>query len=86
MNQLKGKEVAIVALGGSFSEFVLTRINSEKYDEVWGINCIGAIFHVDRTFMMDPASRFLDDVKAGKQTGIGKEFLLETPNKGPIYS
>ena len=86
MNQLKGKEVAIVALGGSFSEFVLTRINSEKYDEIWGINCIGAILHVDRTFMMDPASRFLDDVKAGKQTGIGKEFLLETPNKGPIHS
>ena len=25
--------------------------------------------------MMDPASRFLDDVKAGTQTGIGKEFL-----------
>ena len=76
MNQLKGKEVAIVALGGSFSEYVLTRINSIKYDEVWGINCIGAILHVNRTFMMDPASRFLDDTKAGKQTNVAKEFLL----------
>jgi len=36
--------------------------------------------------MMDPATRFLDDVKAGTQTGIATEFLLETPNKGPIYS
>ena len=36
--------------------------------------------------MMDPAARFLDDVKAGNQTGIAQEFLLETPNKGSIYS
>ena len=86
MKDLKDKEIAIVALGGSFSEYVLTRINSIKYDEVWGINCIGAILHVNRTFMMDPASRFLDDTKAGKQTNVAKEFLLETKNKGPIYS
>ena len=85
-NDLSGKRVAIVALGGSYSEYILSRINSEKYDEVWGINSIGAILHVDRTFMMDPASRFLDDIKAGKQTGVAQEFLLETPNKGPIYS
>ena len=78
--------VAIVALGGSSQEYVMTRINSHKFDEVWGINSIGAIFNVDRTFMMDPASRFLDGIKAGKQTGIAQEFLLKTPNKGPIYS
>ena len=83
---LKGKTVAIVALGGSFSDFVLSRMNSQHFDEIWGINCIGGIFHVDRTFMMDPATRFLDDVKAGTQTGMAKEFLLETPSKGPIYS
>lgn len=83
---LEGKEVAIVALGGSFADYVMSRINSKSFDEVWGINSVGAVFHVDRTFMMDPASRFLDDVKAGSQTGIGCEFLLETPNKGPIYS
>ena len=69
---LKNKDIAIVALGGSFSDYVKSRIVSNKYDEVWGINCIGGIFHVDRTFMMDPASRFLDDIKAGKQTGIAK--------------
>ena len=83
---LEGKNIAIVGLGGSFSEYVLSRINSQKFDEVWGINSIGGIMHVDKTFMMDPASRFLDDIKAGTQTGIAQDFLLETPNKGPIYS
>ena len=86
MINLENKEICIVALGASFSEYVLSRINSIRYDEVWGINSIGAIFHVDRTFMMDPASRFLDDIKAGSQTGVAQEFLLETKNKGPIYS
>lgn len=83
-NELEGKSVAIVALGGSFADFVLARINSQEYDEVWGINSIGAIFHVDRTFMMDPVSRFLDGGKAGNQTGIAREFLEKY--KGPIYS
>lgn len=86
MSNLEGTEVAIVAIGRSFSDFVLSRINSYKYDEIWGINSVGAVFHVDRTFMMDPASRFLDGDMAGNQTGLGREFLLETPNKGPIYS
>ena len=86
LKKLEGKEVAIVAMGGSFSAYVLHRINSKKFDEVWGINSLGAVLHVDRTFMMDPASRFLDDVKAGLQTGVAREFLLETQNKGPIYS
>lgn len=82
----EGKEIAIIGLGGSYADYVMARINSRKFDEVWGINSIGGIIHVDRTFMMDPASRFLDDIKAGTQTGIAQEFLLETPNKGPIYS
>lgn len=83
---MQGKTIAIVALGKSSSDFVMSRLNSIEFDEVWGINSVGAIFNVDRTFMMDPASRFLDDDKAGNQTGIAREFLLKTPNKGPIYS
>jgi hypothetical protein len=86
LENLEGKKIAIVGLGGSYADYIMARINSQKFDEVWGINSIGGIIHVDRTFMMDPAERFLDDVKAGTQTGIGQEFLLETPNKGPIYS
>jgi hypothetical protein len=83
---LEDKTIAILGLGSSYSDYIAARVNSENFDEVWGVNSIGAIIHVDRTFMMDPASRFLDDVKAGKQTGVAQEFLLETPNKGPIYS
>jgi len=83
---LEGKNIAIVGLGSTYADYVAARVNSTQFDEVWGINSIGGIIHVDRTFMMDPASRFLDDVKAGTQTGIGQEFLLETPLKGPIYS
>lgn len=83
---LAGKSVAILGLGGSIHDYVMNKINSAKFDEVWGINSIGGIMNVDRTFMMDPASRFLDDIKAGTQTGIAQEFLLKTPNKGPIYS
>lgn len=83
---LEGKNIAIVGLGSTYADYVAARINSTRFDEVWGINSVGGIIHVDRTFMMDPASRFLDDIKAGTQTGIGQEFLLETPSKGPIYS
>ena len=61
---MQGKTIAIIALGKSSSDFVMSRLNSIEFDEVWGINSVGAIFNVDRTFMMDPASRFLDDDKA----------------------
>jgi hypothetical protein len=81
---LKGKSIALVGLGSTYADFVNAKINSNKFDEVWGINSIGAIFHVDRTFMMDPASRFLDSELAGSQTGVGREFLSK--NKAPIYS
>lgn len=85
-DSLAGKQIAIVGLGGSYVDYIMARINSQNFDEVWGINSMGGIIHVDRTFMMDPATRFLDDIKAGTQTGIAAEFLLKTPNKGPIYS
>ena len=82
LNNLQGKTIAIVGLGSSVSDFVMARINSAEFDEIWGINCIGGVFHVDRTFMLDPVSRFLDDTKAGKQTGIAAEFLLSTKKHG----
>ena len=77
-------EVAIVGLGGSYADFISSRINSKKFKEIWGINCIGAVIHVDRTIMMDPVSRFLDTNNAGSQTEIAKEFLNK--NKNPIYT
>ena len=56
-------EIAIVGLGSSYADFISARVNSHKFDEVWGINSIGGIIHVDRTIMMDPVSRFLDTKK-----------------------
>ena len=81
---LKGKSIAILALGGSFADFVMARMNSKPFDEIWGINCIGGIFHVDRTFMMDPASRFLDTDDAGGQTNSMAKVLKQ--HQGPIYT
>ena len=78
------REVAIVGLGGSYADFIASRVNSKTFTETWGINCIGAIIHVDRTIMMDPASRFIDTANAGSQTDIAREFLKK--NNKPIYS
>ena len=68
-------EIAIVGLGASYADFIAARVNSKKFDEIWGINSIGGIIHVDRTIMMDPVSRFLDTKNAGTQTEIAREFL-----------
>ena len=77
-------KIAIVGLGGSYSDYISARVASQKFDEVWGINCIGAIIHVDRTFMMDPVTRFIHTENAGSQTGVAREFLAK--NTAPIYS
>ena len=36
-------KIAIVGLGGSYSDYIAARIRSETFDETWGINCIGGI-------------------------------------------
>jgi hypothetical protein len=77
-------KIAIVGLGGSYADYISARVVSQEFDEIWGINCIGAIIHVDKTFMMDPVSRFLDTENAGTQTGVAREFLKK--NKKPIYT
>ena len=77
-------KIAIVGLGGIFSDYVSAKITSQEFDEIWGINCIGGVIHVDKTFMMDPVSRFLDTENAGTQTGIARKFLKE--NKKPIIT
>ena len=76
--------IAIVGLGGSYADYIAARVASQEFDEIWGINCIGGIIHVDKTFMMAPASRFIETENAGSQTGIAREFL--TKNKAPIFS
>lgn len=82
---MKNKSIAIVALGNSFNEYILAKIRSEKFDEVWAINAMSAVIYHDKCFMMDPPSRFLDTPNAGKQTNIMADRLKAKLNV-PIFS
>tara|TARA_R100000808_G_C2153173_1_gene163152 strand:+ start:1923 stop:2648 length:726 start_codon:yes stop_codon:yes gene_type:complete len=77
--------VAIVGLGNSCSEYLMSRIRSENYDEVWAINSMSSVIYHDKCFMMDPPSRFLDSPNAGKQTNIMTQ-RLNTKLGIPIFS
>lgn len=83
--KLKGAHVALVAMGKSNGNYNTALANGCEYDEVWGINVIGAIMRVDRVFMMDPASRFLDSEVAGTQTKPMRK-MLTTKQSFPIYT
>lgn len=82
---MKNKNIAIVGLGNSFSEYILAKIRSEKFDEVWAINSMSGVIYHDKCFMMDPPSRFLDTPNAGKQTNIMADRLRKKINI-PIFS
>ena len=84
IKELEGKNIAIVAMGESQLDFHLSLVHSNTYDEVWAINCMGAVVNCDRVFMLDPASRFFDTEDAGTQTGIMRRWLPNT--KVPIYT
>ena len=85
MSYMKNKSIAIVGLGNSFSEYILAKIRSEKFDEVWAINSMSGVIYHDKCFMMDPPSRFLDTPNAGKQTNIMAD-RLKTKINVPIFS
>ena len=85
MSYMKNKSIAIVGLGNSFSEYILAKIRSEKFDEVWAINSMSGVIYHDKCFMMDPPSRFLDTPNAGKQTNIMAD-RLKTKINIPIFS
>ena len=81
----KLNSIAIVGLGNSFSEYILAKIRSEKFDEVWAINSMSGVIYHDKCFMMDPPSRFLDTPNAGKQTNIMAD-RLKVKLGVPIFS
>ncbi len=80
IESLKGQNVAIIGLGASQIDYVIGVENSKTWDEVWGINSALSVFDVDRVFMMDPVSRFLDTNDAGNQTDVMRR-VLPTFNK-----
>jgi len=84
IKELKGKNIAIVAMGKSQLDYHMSISHSKEYDEVWAINSMCAVVKCDRVFMMDPASRFFDTFDAGPQTQVMRKTLprLEIP----IYS
>ena len=81
---MKIKSIAIVGLGNSSSEYLMSRIRSEKFDEVWTINSMSGVIYHDKCFMLDPPSRFLDSPNAGKQTNIMVD-RLKTKMGEPIF-
>ena len=82
--ELKGKKIAIIGLGASQIDYVIGVENSKQWDEVWGINSALSVFDLDRVFMLDPVSRFLDTEDAGNQTEVMRRVL---PNyTKPIYT
>ena len=84
IKSLKGKSVAIVGLGKSWHDYNLAKSHGAHFDEVWAINAVGSVIFHDRTFMMDPVSRFLDSDDAGGQTSGMTEVLLNDDK--PIYT
>jgi hypothetical protein len=85
IKELKGKNVAIVAMGNSQLDYHMAITHSQEFDEVWVINAmIGVIPNPDRAFVMDPVSRFFDSEDAGDMTNIMKQSLPKI--KCPIYT
>ena len=83
-NKLKGKKIAIVAMGRSQLDYHLSISHSQEYDEVWTIGSMCAVISPNRAFVMDPATRFFDTNDAGPQTEIMRKTLPKLDI--PIYS
>jgi len=82
---LKGKKIAIVAMGNSQLDYHMAITHSQEFDEVWVINAmIGVIPNPDRAFVMDPVSRFFDSDDAGDMTDMMRRVLPTV--KCPIYT
>ena len=82
--KLKGKYVAIVAMGKSQLDYHMSISHSKEYDEVWAINSMCAVVKPDRVFILDPVSRFFETNDAGPQTKVLRKTLPKL--KCPIYS
>ena len=85
IKELEDSSVAIVAMGQSQIDFHLAQTHSVEFDEVWAINAmIGVLPRIDRAFILDPMSRFLDTEDAGTMTPMMRKHLPQC--KFPIYT
>ena len=85
IENLQGKNIAIVAMGQSQIDFHLSQTHSVEFDEIWAVNAmIGVLPNIDRAFILDPMSRFLDTEDAGSMTSMMRKKLPLC--KFPIYT
>ena len=82
--KLKGRKIAVVAMGKSQLDYHLSISHSQEYDEVWAIGSMCAVVKADRAFIMDPATRFFETFDAGPQTQVMRKTLPRLDV--PIYS
>ena len=83
--ELKGKNIAILAMGNSQLDYHKMVTHSKKFDEVWAIIAmVGVLKRVDIAFIMDPVSRFFDTDDAGNMTTMMRETLPTV--ECPIYT
>ena len=83
--ELEGKNIALVAMGQSQIDYHLSRTHSLAFDEVWAINAMVSVLpEIDRAFILDPMSRFLDTEDAGSMTEIMRKYLPQIDY--PIYT
>ena len=82
--KLKGRKIAVVAMGKSQLDYHLSISHSQEYDEVWAIGSMCAVVKADRAFIMDPATRFFETFDAGPQTQVMRKTLPRLDI--PIYS
>ena len=83
--ELESKNIALVAMGQSQIDYHLARTHSLTFDEVWAVNAmVGVLPDVDRAFIMDPMSRFLDTEDAGTMTPMMRNRLPQI--QYPIYT
>jgi hypothetical protein len=81
----KDRKIAIVAMGQSQIDFHLSQVHSVLFDEIWAINAmIGVLPNIDKAFILDPMSRFLDTHDAGAMTDMMRRTLPLVDY--PIYS
>ena len=72
-------------MGQSQIDFHLSQVHSVEFDEIWAINAmIGVLPVIDRAFILDPMSRFLDTEDAGPMTMMMRRELPRAYY--PIYS
>ena len=83
--ELEGKNIALVAMGQSQIDYHLSRTHSLAFDEIWAINAMVSVLpEIDRAFILDPMSRFLDTEDAGSMTEIMRKYLPQIDY--PIYT